>query len=140
MAGNLSNYAEQQIRKHMFLTGSWTKPSHLYIGLSTTTIADSATGSSGITEPSGNGYSRQQLDPSDSSWNAASSTNGTASNASAITFTASGGNWGSITDVFIADASTGGNIYWYGPLASAKTINDGDSLTFAIDALSCALD
>jgi hypothetical protein len=131
----MTDYLEGQIRKHCFRTGSFSKPSALYIALCTAATTDASTGSS-ITEPSGSGYSRQQLDPSDSNWTGASSTDGKTDNASAISFTADGGDWGAITHVAICDASTAGNVLFHGPLASSRTINDGDTLTIPANGLS----
>jgi hypothetical protein len=130
----MSDYLEQQLRTHIFRTGSFTKPSGLFVALCTAATSDSSTGST-ITEPSGNGYSRQALAPSDSNWTAASSTDGLTDNASALTWTASGGNWGTITHVAICDASTAGSVLFHGALTASKTVNDGDSFQFAIGAL-----
>lgn len=135
---NMSDYLEGQIRAHIFRDASFTKPSTLAICLCTSAPSDSSTGST-ITEVSNsNGYSRQTLDPDDANWSAGTSSNGLTSNLSAITFTASGGGWGTITHVAICDNATygSGNMLFYGTLTASKTIADGDSLTFAISALS----
>jgi hypothetical protein len=60
---------------------------------------------------------------------------GTAANAAQETFTASGGNWGTITHWGLYDAETNGNLLIYGALDASRTINDGDSLTFAAGAI-----
>lgn len=54
MAGSFFNFAELEILDHAFGKGAWTSPT-IYIGLSTSTPAEDATG---ITEPSGNNYSQ----------------------------------------------------------------------------------
>ena len=81
------------------------------------------------TEVSGNGYSRQAI-----TFNAASS--GSATNSSAETFTASGGNFGTITHFGIFDASTSGNLLYHGALTDDKVIEDGDSLVVAAGAIT----
>ena len=75
---------------------------------------------------SGNGYSRQAA-----TFAAASSPGGTTSNTGDISFTASGGNWGTITHIGIFDASTSGNLLWHGAMTASKIVNDGDTLQFS---------
>jgi hypothetical protein len=46
-------------------------------------------------------------------------------------------NWGSITHAALVDAASGAaNYLYYGALTSARTVNVGDSLEFAIGAVS----
>lgn len=133
---SMSDALEVELRKHIFRTGSFTKPTDLYICLCTSAPSDSSTGST-IVEPSGNGYARQNLAPSDSNWTGSSSTTGVTSNASAVTFTASGGSWGTITHFAICSASSAGTLYFHSALTASKTIGDGDTLTFPIGAITC---
>lgn len=132
----MSDYLEVKIADHCLRTASFTKPSNIYIALCTAATSDASTGAT-ITEPTTGGYTRQgPVGPSDAAWNRASSTNGLCSNASAIAFTASGGNFGTITHLAIVDASTNGNILFHGALTSSKTINDGETLSFPIGSLT----
>ena len=62
----------------------------------------------------------------------ATSPGGTTSNTGAVSFTASGGDWGTITHIGIHDASTGGNLLWHGSMTASKTVADGDTLEFSI--------
>jgi hypothetical protein len=119
----LSDYAEKLLLDWMMTNGSVTRPTAWYVALFTTATDDA----SGGTEVSGNGYSRQTV-----TFDAATSGTGTTSNTDAPTFTAAGGNWGTITHIAIHDAATGGNRLWHGAMAASKTIEDGDSLQFAI--------
>jgi hypothetical protein len=119
----LSDYAEKLLLDWMMTTGSATRPTTWYVALYTAAPSDSGGG----TELSGNGYGRESV-----SFNAGSSPGGTTSNSGAVTFTASGGSWGSVTHLGIFDASTSGNLLWHGALTAAKTIADGDSLQFSI--------
>jgi len=128
----MTDYLEVEIRKHIFRTGSFTKPSALYIALYT--AAPGETG--GGTEVSGGSYARVQRDPLDANWTAASATDGLTDNAAAIQFPAPTANWGSVTHMAILDASSGGNMLIYGALTVAKTINNGDAAPqFAAGAL-----
>jgi len=76
----------------LFAAGSLSQPTHVKVGLSTSTPADDGTG---ITEPSGNNYSQETHD----GWNAASpvSTVETATNNLVITMPTPSGSWGLIT-------------------------------------------
>ena len=55
---NMSDYLEVELRKHIFRTGSFTKPTVLAVGLFTVTPSDSGGG----TEVSGGSYARVQRD------------------------------------------------------------------------------
>lgn len=129
---NMSDYLEVELRKHIFRTGSFTKPTALYVGLFTVTPADAGGG----TEVTGGSYARVQRDPLDANWTAASSTDGLTDNAAAITFPTPSANWGTIVAFGIFDASTVGNLLIWGPITPNKTVNNGDPApAFAIGAL-----
>jgi hypothetical protein len=118
----LSDYAEKLLLDWMMTTGSATRPTAWYVGLFTAAPSDSGGG----TEVSGSGYARQSA-----AFDAASSPGGTTSNSADISFTASGGNWGTITHIGIFDASTSGNLLWHGSMTASKVVNDGDTLQFS---------
>lgn len=119
----LSDYAEKLILDWMMTTGSATRPTNWYVGLYTAAPSDAGGG----TEVSGSGYAREPV-----AFAAATSGTGTTSNTGLVSFTASGGNWGSITHIGIHDAASAGNLLWHGSLAAAKNVDDGDSLEFAV--------
>lgn len=129
----MSDILEGNIITHMFRTGSWTKPTNLYISLYTSATDDA----DGGTEVSGGNYSRAQLDPLDANWTAPSAGNGHTDNAVAITFPAPNANWGQVTHFGIHTASSGtGNRLIHGALTTPKTINSGDPApSFAIGDL-----
>ena len=118
----LSDYAEKLLLDWMMTTGSATRPTAWYVGLFTAAPSDAGGG----TEVSGSGYARQSA-----TFDAASSPGGTTSNSADISFTASGGNWGTITHIGIFDASTAGNLLWHGSMTASKVVNDGDTLQFS---------
>lgn len=124
-----SNYLENEILDHALGTGSWTSPSAVYLAIFTTNPTDANSG----TEVSGSGYARQEI-----TFSAASS--GTASNSTEETFTASGGNFGTVTHWGIFDASSGGNLLFHGALSASRTVNDGESLVFAIGSIDITAD
>lgn len=117
-----SDYLENEIIKHIFRTGSFTKPTGLYVGLFTAAPSDAGGG----TEVSGGSYARVQHGPSDATWAATNGTNGQTSNVGDVTFPAPTANWGQATHFGIFDAPTAGNLLYQGPLTTPKTINNGD--------------
>lgn len=119
----LSDHAEALLLDWLMTNGTATRPTAWYVALYTAAPSDSGGG----TEVSGNGYSRQAV-----TFAAATSPGGTTSNTGAVSFTASGGNWGTITHIGIHDASTSGNLLWHGSMTASKTVADGDTLEFSI--------
>ena len=126
----LSDHAENLLLNFLMTTGTATRPTNWYLALYTAAPNDAGGG----TEVSGNGYSRQSV-----SWDAASGTGGTTSNSGAVTFTASGGNFGNVTHIGIFDASSGGNLLWHGAMAAAKQVNAGDSIQFATGSIDLTI-
>lgn len=141
----LSNYSEKALLDHLLGTAAMTSPSTVYVGLFT---ASDSTGSTlenleaGIltNEVAGNGYSRQSA-----TFAAATLGTGSTSNTGNITFTASGGDWGTIEAVAILDADStsdsagAGNVLAYGSLTASKTIADGDSFQISTGNLTITL-
>lgn len=126
---SMSNYLENKLVDHSLGTTTYTKPTSVYVALYTSDPGEANSG----TEVSGSGYARQVC-----AWNAASS--GAATNSSTLTFTASGGNFGTVTYIGIFDASTSGNLLLSGALTTSKTINDGESLVFAGASITITFD
>lgn len=119
----MSDYLEVQLRKHIFRTGSFTKPSALYVSLHTGSLADDASG----TEVSGGSYARVQVDPDDANWSAPNSTGGVTANVNAITFPAPTADWGTIAWAGVWDASSGGNLICRAQLSATKVVSNGDA-------------
>ena len=119
----LSDYAEKLLLDFLMTTGTATRPTNWYVALYTGAPSDSGGG----TEVSAGGYARQSV-----SFDAASSPGGTTSNSGEVSFTASGGDYGTVTHMGIFDASSSGNLLWHGALTASKTVADGDTLTFAV--------
>ena len=126
----LSDYAEKLLLDWSMTTGSATRPTAWYVALYTAAPSDSGGG----TEVSGSGYTRKSV-----TFAAATSPGGTTSNTGAVSFTASGGSWGTITHMGIFDASTSGNLLWHGALTTSKSVGDGDTLEFAIGNIDLTL-
>jgi len=128
----MSDFLEGELRKHVFRTGSYTKPTVLAVALYTAAPGDAGGG----TEVTGGSYARVQRYPLDANWTAASATDGLTDNAAALTFPAPTANWGLCTHTAVLDATAAGNFLFHGALTVAKTINNGDPAPFfAIGAL-----
>jgi len=126
----LSDHAEALLLDWLMTSGTATRPTAWYVGLFTAAPSDSGGG----TEVSTGGYSRQSV-----TFDAASSPGGTTSNSGAVTFTASGGDYGTVTHIGIFDASTSGNLLWHGALTASKTVADGDTLEFSAGNIDLTL-
>jgi hypothetical protein len=121
MASGVSNFLAGKIIDHLLRNQAYTPPSTIYVALFTTMPTRSSAG----TEVSGSAYARQSV-----ALSAASS--GLTDNTALITFpTASGGNWGTILGIGIMDASTAGNLLWFGTLTASRVVNDGTTFTIA---------
>ena len=132
-----SDFLENELLDHVFGNTAYAAPATLYIALST---ADPLDDNSGLTEPGGGvNYARASVTNNATEWPAAAG--GAKSNANQITFnTASGAGWGLITHFAIMDAVSGGNQLGHAPLAASKTIDSGDTASFATGDIDITLD
>ena len=132
MAGSLSDAYEKATVDWMLGGANPTRPATLYLALFT--AAPGETG--GGTEVSGNGYARQQItfaaaSIGDGSTRVPSGQTGALSSNSP-TYTAAGGDWGTLVAVAVYDAATGGNEVFYSTLDTQRQVKNGD--TFAMPA------
>ena len=125
----MSDYLENEILDHILGTGAYTAPTTVYVGLSTATLADDASG----TELSGSGYARQSA-----TFNAAAS--GTADNSAAIEFPAATASWGTVSHFGIYDAASSGNLLIHWAFTAAKLIDTGDILKISAGDLDISAD
>lgn len=143
MAQAFSDHFEDAILGVLVGTGI-TAPTALYVGLFTTLPAD--TGSSGSpadgTEVSGNSYARVSVGTL-SSWLGSISTVNTSQrhrvSANDITFPEATGSWGTIVGYGVWDASTAGNLWFYGSITS-QAITSGMTPSLAAGEIDIAVD
>ncbi len=131
MSGNLSDFLENKLLEHSTGKASWTTPTNTYLALFTVAPTDSTGG----TEASAGNYARLQI-----SWGSASS--GSISNNANLRFPATGtatADYGTIVAIGIFDASTGGNLLWYGDLSATVTINSGETYTITSGGITLSL-
>ena len=127
-ANAATNYLERRILDFIFKNNalSFSSPGDsIYVGLATA-VSAAETGS--VTEANFTNYARQQVTAANWTTIGADSTDTqTAINAANIEFPASGGGGtDTVTHVFIADASSSGNILFVGALDASKAIASGD--------------
>ena len=135
MAGSASNYLEDAILDHILGGGDFTRPGTVYIALWTSALDDTSDGATSG-EVSGGSYARVAVTNNATNFPAASS--GAKSNGTTITFPTATAGWGTVTYVAILDSATlgAGNVLFWADLAASKTVNNGDTASFAVDALS----
>jgi len=117
-----SDYLEGEIVKHVFRTGSFTKPTVLAVALFTAAPGEAGGG----TETTYTNYVRIDRPPLDANWAAVSAGNGQTSNVAVITFGAPGST-ATLTHMAILDATSAGNFLVYGALTTGRTVNNGDA-------------
>ena len=127
--GQLSNYLENALINATLRGTAYTSPATVYLALYTSDPTDADTG----TEVSGGAYARQSI-----AFGAPS--NGVATNSANVNFPQATANWGTVSHIGIRDASTAGNLLYYAPLTTARSILTGDTLSFLTGQVSVTLD
>ena len=132
MAGSLSDWAELKVLDHLTGKTSFTMPSvFVALMLAEPGEANSAAGLSEVADA--NGYARVSTAGGD--WNAAAA--GATDNANPITFPQASGSWGEVTHFALMTSAVIGEGYMllWGDLTTPKTIDDGDTPSFAAGVL-----
>lgn len=125
---SFTDYLENALIEHVFRNVAYTPPSSVYFALFTITPSDAGGGE----EVSGGGYSRKEV-------TFGPVVEGKVLNTNNIIFSAAGGNYGTIVATGLYDASSSGNLLAWAPITPA-TINDLDTISFAIGSISAAMD
>lgn len=130
--GAFSDYLEDKIVEHFLRNNAVASPVTVYLALFQSDPGEATGG----TETAYTNYARQA-----STWTAKDAS-GQTKNSATITFPANGNASASvaIAHAAIYDAAVGGNRLLYGPLAATKTLEVGDVLSFAANALTLTLD
>lgn len=130
-----SNYLENKVLDHVLTATAYTAPTTRHLALFTNTSGSAAVNLEAGTltdEISGGSYARQAI-----TFNAASG--GSSTSAATVTFPAATANWGSITHVAVMDASTSGNVLFWGAVTTPKTIEIGDTFQVSSGNLTITL-
>jgi hypothetical protein len=124
-----SDYLENAILNHVLRGTTFTPPSARYVGLLTSDPTDANTG----VEVTGGGYVRQSI-----AFTAA--TTGNSSNSADILFPVASAAWGTVTHFGVFDASTGGNLLYFGTLTPTKSVASADQIKLAAGTLTITED
>ena len=132
-----SNYLENAVLDHVLRNTALPQPGGLWLALFNNTSGSAATNlEAGTltdeTSTSGTGYARQNV-----AFAAASS--GTSATNATVTFPAATANWGTITHVAVMNASTAGQVLFWGAVTTAKTIETGDTFQVSSGNLTVSL-
>ena len=137
-ANEVSNYLANKSLDFVFRNQTFTQPD-TYVGLVTASVSDSDTGST-ITEPSGNGYARKQVNVNGGAsptWDLAAA--GLVDNTHIITMGPPTGAWGSCIGVVIVDAAAAGNLLFYDLDMTDESPGNGDTVQWPVGDLDIVL-
>lgn len=115
-----SDYLENAVLNHVLRNVTLTSPATVYLALFTVAPTDVGGG----TEVSGGSYARQAV-------TFAAPVSGSVANSGAVTFPLATADWGTIVAGAIFDAVSGGNMLYYGALATSKVVATNDQISFA---------
>lgn len=136
MAGSFSDVLENMVLDNIFGGVATGLGANVYIAVGTGTAGTDR--DAGIaSEVSGNAYARVQVVRNQANFPAASG--GAISNGTPITFPQATGSWGTVTQVFVMDSSTSGQLLAWGDLTVAKAVGANDTLSFAVGDLDITL-
>lgn len=128
----MTNYLADAILNHTLRHVAYTSPTTVYLALFT---ADPTRAGTQTNEVSGGSYARTAIAfgaPSDSG--SAEEVKNTI-----VNFTTPTADWGVVTHWGIMDATTAGNMLYHGALGASKTIQNGDPVSAAANAVTVDL-
>lgn len=129
-----SDYLELKVLDHVlrYSASPYTGVSTLYLGLFTADTGLEGNAPSAEVSTSGTAYVRTAVTF------AAAASGSSATNAT-VTYAAATANWGTVTHVAVMDASTSGNVLFYGAVTTSKTIETGDTFQVSSGNLTVSL-
>lgn len=116
MSDAKSTYLENKILDHTLRNTAFTSPTTVYLALFTSNPGESGSGS----EVTGGSYARQTI-------TFAAASGGVSASSNSQTFTSLP--TATITHLGIYDASSGGNLLYYGAFSTSLTVSSGDNVT-----------
>jgi hypothetical protein len=129
---NISNFLATALLNQVFRNTVYTRPTTVHLALYTSNPTGADTGA----EVSGGAYARQVLT---FAVPALESSKETIKNTADIVFPIASADWGNVTHLGIRDALSGGNLLYYGPWTSSRTILAGDRPRVLADSLILTL-
>lgn len=138
MAGSKSAYLENALLNHALGAVVWTPPTVIYVALSSAVYDEEAYGTA-FSELVGNGYARVATANNLTSWPATAGSS-QKRNGVAITFPAATNTWLEARSFYLLDAISAGNVLWGGDLLTPRTLQPGDTASFAPNSIVVAED
>lgn len=135
----LTNALAESLLGYLFGSTSYTPPATFYVGASTTTYAADGTGG---TEPTDTAYARVAVTNNTTNFGAPtvlSGGGGQVTNATQVQFAESSASWGSIVELGLYTAATGGTPVAVATLGTAVTVGASSQLTFKVDQIQFQL-
>lgn len=123
MANNATTYLADKLINHTLRNTAYTSPTTVYLSLHT---SDPTKAGLHTAEVSGGSYARVAITFAAPSANAPYEET---DNSADVNFTTASGSWGTITHIGIEDASSAGNMLFFGPLTASKTVGSGDTFS-----------
>lgn len=124
----MSNFLENALINATLRNTSYTSPTSVFVALHTADPTDAGTGA----EVSGGSYARKSA-----TFGAPS--NGVSVTSADVEFNQATANFGTVTHIAIWDSLTTGNMLYYTPLDSPKTIETGDIFKISAGNLTVTL-
>jgi hypothetical protein len=128
MASQMSTYLQNAVINATLRNTSYTSPATVYVGLYTTTVTAGGSG----TEVTGGSYARIAV-------TIGAPSSGASSNSANVIFPTATASWGTVTYVGVHDALTAGNLLYFAPLTTSKTIDIGDVFQISTANLTVSL-
>lgn len=120
-----TDYLANALLNHVVRNIAFTSPTAVFVALYTVAPTASTAG----TEVSGGSYARQPIA-------FAAPSTGDTQNPSLVTFPMATALWGSVVAMGVLDALSGGNLLYFGPLVTPKTVATNDTFTLPISAVA----
>lgn len=130
MAGK-SDYLENKVLDHILGGPDYARPATVYIAVYT--VAPTADDGTGGTEVTGGAYARVAVTNNATNFPAAAA--GVKANGTVITFPTATAPWGTLVAFSVMDASTAGNMLFWGLLTANKIITTNDIAQFPVGSL-----
>lgn len=149
MAGSKSNYLSRKVLDHVLGNAAYSAPATVYVGLwkSTATLGNASTGGTlNEADATGTAYGRVAVTNNSTNWpNASGTETALKQNANTIAWPTATGAWcnpstETINQFALVDASSSGNMLFWGTVTTPKAIGSGDTASFAAGALSITED
>lgn len=124
-----TNTLENSLLDHTLAVAAFTQPTAINVSLHTASPGE--TGST-ANEVTGGSYARTAV-------TFAAASGGSSANSGIVTFPTATAAWGTVTHIGLHNV-TGGAMLYYGALTTPKVVDNGDTVSFAVSALTVSED